>query len=42
MVMLKIIKKSGLFGHLIDKVKHTFSDRYQWKMTMEKDFKGQI
>ncbi len=35
-------EKSGLFNHLIDKVKHTFSDLYQWKMTLEKDFKGQI
>ncbi len=35
-------EKSGRFNQLVDKIKHTFSDLYQWKMTLEKDFSGQI
>jgi len=30
-------EKSELFTHLNDKVKHTFSDLYQWKMALEEE-----
>jgi heme-degrading monooxygenase HmoA len=32
---------SGLFEQLNKKVKHTFSDLYQWKMALEKTYGGQ-
>ena len=28
-------ESSGRFGYLVDKVKHTFTDLYQWKMKLE-------
>lgn len=31
-------ERSGLFDKLREKVKHTFSELYQWKMTLEKEF----
>ena len=30
-------ERSGLFDELIEKIKHTFSELYQWKMALEKD-----
>jgi quinol monooxygenase YgiN len=33
---------SGLFGQLVDKFKHTFSEVYQWKMQLEKETHGQV
>lgn len=30
-------EKSGLFDKLTEKVKHTFSELYQWKLALEKD-----
>ena len=33
---------SGLFDKLIDKVKHTFSELYQWKMALEKEHTAQV
>jgi heme-degrading monooxygenase HmoA len=35
-------EQSGLFEELTDKVKHTFSELFQWKMALEKDIKGRI
>jgi len=35
-------EKSGRFGEMIDKVKHTFSQFYRWKMALEKNTGGQI
>jgi quinol monooxygenase YgiN len=35
-------EKSGQFDQLTDKVKHTFSQFYQWKMELEKQIRGQI
>ncbi len=33
---------SGLFDKLIAKVKHTFSELYQWKMALEKEHRAQV
>jgi heme-degrading monooxygenase HmoA len=30
-------EKSGRFKELVEKVKHTFSELYQWKMALEKE-----
>ena len=38
----KNYEQSGLFEELTNKVKHTFSELYQWKMSLEKDIKGRI
>jgi heme-degrading monooxygenase HmoA len=35
-------ERSGLFEELIEKVKHTFSELFQWKMALEKDVQGRI
>lgn len=35
-------ERSGLFDALLDKVKHTFSDVYQWKMQLEKVVGSQV
>ena len=35
-------ENSGKFGELVDKVKHTFSHFYQWKMELAKEQKGQL
>lgn len=35
-------EKSGRFGEMIDKVKHTFSQFYRWKMALEKDSGQQV
>jgi heme-degrading monooxygenase HmoA len=35
-------ERSGLFDRLVEKVKHTFSELYQWKMALEKDFSGRV
>jgi heme-degrading monooxygenase HmoA len=33
-------EKSGVFEDLTEKVKHTFSNLFQWKMALEKDSQG--
>jgi heme-degrading monooxygenase HmoA len=35
-------EKSGLFHKLVDRLKPTFSQFYQWKMTLEKDKKDKV
>ncbi len=35
-------ENSGLFDELLNKVIHIFSPLYQWKMALEKDFKGRV
>jgi heme-degrading monooxygenase HmoA len=35
-------EKSGKFEELIGKVKHTFSDMFQWKMSLEREFQGKV
>jgi quinol monooxygenase YgiN len=35
-------ESSGKFGELVDKVKHTFSHFYQWKMELAKEHKGKL
>jgi len=35
-------ENSGKFGELIDRVKHTFSHFYQWKMELAKEHKGEL
>ncbi len=33
---------SGVFAQLVEKVKDTFSDLYQWKMGLQKEFGGKV
>ena len=35
-------ERSGLFDKLNEKVKHTFAELYQWKMSLEKEYSGKI
>jgi len=35
-------ENSGTFGRLVDKVKHTFSHFYQWKLELAKEQKGEL
>jgi quinol monooxygenase YgiN len=35
-------ENSGQFAELVKKVRHTFSQFYQWKMALEKDIKGRV
>lgn len=35
-------EQSGVFAALIDKLKHTFSEVYQWKMQLQKESAGQV
>ena len=35
-------ENSGKFGELVDKLKHTFSHFYQWKMELAKEHKGEL
>lgn len=35
-------EKSGMFREMVDKVKHTFSGLYQWKMQLEKVLEGKV
>jgi heme-degrading monooxygenase HmoA len=35
-------ERSGLFNKLTEKVKHTFSELYQWKMGLEREFSGHV
>ncbi len=35
-------EKSGRFKELVDKVSHTFSQFYRWKMALEKDYNANI
>lgn len=35
-------ERSGLFNKLVEKVKHTFSELYQWKMGLEREFSGHV
>jgi len=35
-------EESGSFAVLLDKVRHTFSEVYQWKMALEREFSGEI
>jgi quinol monooxygenase YgiN len=35
-------EQSGRFGELVEKTKHTFSELYQWKMALEKEFSGRV
>lgn len=35
-------ENSGLYKQLIEKAKQTFSDLYQWKMGLQKEFAGQV
>jgi quinol monooxygenase YgiN len=35
-------ENSGKFGELVDKVKHTFSHFYQWKVELAKEHKGEL
>ena len=35
-------EKSGLFKELREKTKHTYSDFYQWKMALEKEYGGRV
>ena len=37
-----VYEQSGLFEDLVQKVKHTFSHVYQWKMQLEKKNPGKI
>jgi heme-degrading monooxygenase HmoA len=37
-----VYERSGKFEDLIGKVKHTFSDMFQWKMALESEFKGKV
>lgn len=34
--------KSGGFAKLLDRVRHTFSEVYQWKMALEREFSGEV
>jgi len=35
-------EKSGLFGELLQKIRHTFSELYQWKIAREKEKGAQV
>lgn len=35
-------ERSGLFEVLLGKIRHTFSDMYQWKMELEREFSGPV
>jgi len=35
-------ERSGAFDKLTEKVKHTFSELYQWKMGLEKEYRGRV
>jgi heme-degrading monooxygenase HmoA len=35
-------ERSGKFSELLGKVEHTFSDMFQWKMALEREFKGNV
>ena len=37
-----VYEESGKFAELIDKVKHTFSEFYRWKMALEKNIGGEV
>lgn len=37
-----IYEESGKFTELVEKVKHTFSEFYRWKMALEKNIKGEV
>jgi quinol monooxygenase YgiN len=37
-----IYEESGQFSELVDKVKHTFSEFYRWKMALEKSIRGEV
>jgi quinol monooxygenase YgiN len=34
--------QGGGFAKLLDKVRHTFSEVYQWKMALEREFSGEV
>lgn len=38
----EMYEKSGRFAELTEKVKHTFSQLYQWKMALEKEVRGRV
>ena len=35
-------EKSGVFADLLERVKHTFAEVYQWKMALEREFRGAV
>ncbi len=37
-----LYEESGRFAELVDKVKHTFSEFYRWKMALEKNIRGEV
>ena len=37
-----IYEESGQFSELVDKVKHTFSEFYRWKMALGKSIRGEV
>jgi quinol monooxygenase YgiN len=38
----EVYEQSGVFSALIDRLKHTFSEVYQWKMQLQKEAAGQV